>query len=1101
MTFSSFAQRRLKAALAASALIAAAAISASAQEITYYNFNTPATASPTQDSYSCSTNTPSLNPPFCFNYQGTIQDPLFILDPAGGSTWATEMTSQQPSQAASMWFSTPQKVAEGFNAWFQFKITPMPAHWTADGIAFVIQNAQGGGTDPTGFCSETGSGPTVVGDLGGCIGYGGIDNSLALELDTYDNAYFGDPGADGPSTYDDNHIALQDCGAGQPNSPDHTDCLVTLAATATTPAIPTLISNPLSGTGNVVTLADGNVHDVVVVYNGPLDTPANTISVYIDPVYNPGTHTPVIGSTPIFTGPFNISQAVNLSGSLNDSAYVGFTGATGGNWETNEIMAWTFTPHTTVTEQQPLNPPGTPTTFNFGTHTYAVNLPPSAPPSGISMSVTANIISPSKFMSLLGNGPTQYSGSACQVYDDTGGNCIIYSVYCFQTGSPSDVVACPAPVSPPPDCSTNPNETNCIDLDYSFINSIPPTSPGFLQGDPLYTPVSSIVGNGTMATVTCAGECAVTPSQTVTLLDANDNPIPGFTGVTATSATLTTFTFLSTFNGTDTGGFVTSNNVKDILLSYSPQDLDGSGVSQTTNWSDFVATAVTTIGSQTQLAAPNNSDNVIQNQAEELTATVSIPTAGPTGLPLLSIESISNTVYPGTTVGGTISFSDNNGPVASCQSLPLTAITANNVTTYQAQCNYTPTTTGPDTVTAQYSGDPYHQPSSGSQTLTVSPPTVQVTVVTSPAGLIADVNGASAGSLPLTWNIGTNYTLYASSPQTLVSTPYTRYVFSSWSNGVTSTTSPTDVVPAPASATTYTALFTTQYQLSASAGAGGTVTVTNGYYNQGSAQPILATPYAGYVFSGWTGSSDIANPASASTTITMNKPETIAASFTAVPVATVSPLSINLGTLYLGSIVTKTITVSNTGAAAMTINDPLIGILPGTILGDLSEYITLNLCPKTLAPAKSCSMTVTFIAGPFYGTQAANLTINDNAAGSPQTVMLTATVINPQAVLSTGSLNFGSQNVGAASASKSITLSNPGASTLSITGIALSGTDAGDYLIASNTCGSSLTAGKSCTIGVSFKPLAKGSLPATLVVTDNAQSSSQSVSLAGSGIN
>jgi len=60
---------------------------------------------------------------------------------------------------------------------------------------------------------------------GGCIGYGGIDNSIAVEADTFPGRY--DPWEGGTCDYYDNHIAMQDCGPGLANSPAHyTDDLV-----------------------------------------------------------------------------------------------------------------------------------------------------------------------------------------------------------------------------------------------------------------------------------------------------------------------------------------------------------------------------------------------------------------------------------------------------------------------------------------------------------------------------------------------------------------------------------------------------------------------------------------------------------------------------------------------------------------------------------------------------------------------------------------------------------------------------------------------------------------------------------------------------------
>ena len=91
---------------------------------------------------------------------------------------------------------------------------------------------------------------------------------------------------------------------------------------------------------------------------------------------------------------------------------------------------------------------------------------------------------------------------------------------------------------------------------------------------------------------------------------------------------------------------------------------------------------------------------------------------------------------------------------------------------------------------------------------------------------------------------------------------------------------------------------------------------------------------------------------------------------TAVPLASILPASVNLGNPYLGQIVTQTITVTNVGDATMTINNPLIAILQG---GNSSEFSTLNQCPGSLAAGKSCTMTVTFVAGPFFNPQTATL--------------------------------------------------------------------------------------------------------------------------------
>jgi len=107
----------------------------------------------------------------------------------------------------------------------------------------------------------------------------------------------------------------------------------------------------------------------------------------------------------------------------------------------------------------------------------------------------------------------------------------------------------------------------------------------------------------------------------------------------------------------------------------------------------------------------------------------------------------------------------------------------------------------------------------------------------------------------------------------------------------------------------------------------------------------------------------------------------------------------------------------------------------------------------------------------------------------------------PTANLSTGSLAFGNEGTGVTSAAQTVTITNNGFETaLAISKVAISGTNSGDFAVASNTCGSSLAAGKNCAIAVTFKPAATGSRAGTLTITDNAAGGSQNISLSGTGV-
>ena len=83
---------------------------------------------------------------------------------------------------------------------------------------------------------------------------------------------------------------------------------------------------------------------------------------------------------------------------------------------------------------------------------------------------------------------------------------------------------------------------------------------------------------------------------------------------------------------------------------------------------------------------------------------------------------------------------------------------------------------------------------------------------------------------------------------------------------------------------------------------------------------------------------------------------------------------------------------------------------------------------------------------------------------------------------------------GTASAAQTVTLKNTGTGTLTIASF----TTTGDYA-QTNTCGTSLAPGASCTIKVTFTPTAKGTRTGTLTVTSNAAGSPHKVSLTGNG--
>ena len=206
------------------------------------------------------------------------------------------------------------------------------------------------------------------------------------------------------------------------------------------------------------------------------------------------------------------------------------------------------------------------------------------------------------------------------------------------------------------------------------------------------------------------------------------------------------------------------------------------------------------------------------------------------------------------------------------------------------------------------------------------------------------------------------------------------------------------------------------------------------------------------------------------------------------PAVALSTTSLAFGKRVLGTTSpAKVVKVTNTGTSTLHITNISIN-------DDFA--ISSKTCGTTVAPGASCTVSVTFTPTQI-GVRHGTLTFSDDAPTNPQTVALTGT--GTQISLSPVSLNFGTVTVGTTSVAKSVTVTNVGTTPVTFSGISIAGTNPGDYQISANTCGTSLAAGGSCTVGLRFKPTAVGTRKATLRVADNGGGSPQTASLIGVG--
>jgi hypothetical protein len=92
-------------------------------------------------------------------------------------------------------------------------------------------------------------------------------------------------------------------------------------------------------------------------------------------------------------------------------------------------------------------------------------------------------------------------------------------------------------------------------------------------------------------------------------------------------------------------------------------------------------------------------------------------------------------------------------------------------------------------------------------------------------------------------------------------------------------------------------------------------------------------------------------------------------------------------------------------------------------------------------------------------------------------------------------LNFPDQLVGAASTPQTVTLTNAGTNTLTISSI----TASSPAFHMTSTCGSSVAPGAHCKITTAFQPQGKGGYTGTISIRDSASSKPQVIELAGVG--
>jgi 6-phosphogluconolactonase (cycloisomerase 2 family) len=209
----------------------------------------------------------------------------------------------------------------------------------------------------------------------------------------------------------------------------------------------------------------------------------------------------------------------------------------------------------------------------------------------------------------------------------------------------------------------------------------------------------------------------------------------------------------------------------------------------------------------------------------------------------------------------------------------------------------------------------------------------------------------------------------------------------------------------------------------------------------------------------------------------------------AAPAITFSPAVPSFPATTQGtSSVAQTLTVISSGNAPLLVSSVSLG---GP---NPSDFSFTNNCTAPVAPAANCTISLVF--SPIApGQRTANLLISDDASGSPQTLVLAGTgiAVIPAVTLSPAVPSFPATTQGTTSAAQTLTVTSSGNATLHVSSVSLGGSNASEFSF-TNNCTAPVSPAANCTISLVFNPLGAGQRTASLMISDDAPGSPQSVS-------
>jgi hypothetical protein len=207
----------------------------------------------------------------------------------------------------------------------------------------------------------------------------------------------------------------------------------------------------------------------------------------------------------------------------------------------------------------------------------------------------------------------------------------------------------------------------------------------------------------------------------------------------------------------------------------------------------------------------------------------------------------------------------------------------------------------------------------------------------------------------------------------------------------------------------------------------------------------------------------------------------------------VSPSTVSFGSVRIGGSASQSVVLNNTGDRSLTISET-------TVSGTGFSVDGLNV-PLTLASGQSVSFTTTF-APQSSGSINGSVSIEYSRYGGRHrensvTVSLSGTGTTAgQLAANPSSIGFANVQVGS-SQTLSVTLTNSGASSLTVSQAALTGSG---FTMSGLALPLTLSAGQSASFTVMFAPTGSGAASGNITITSNGSNPTLSIPLSGTGL-